>query len=98
MDVDGQIGQTLRSRKAPRRIEVRLPSNLAAFILPEPPSGGELVEAIRASLRILELPTRLISYPLYAFTWVGPLGIGDFTVHLDGGTGKMKTVRAALIQ
>jgi len=94
----GPIGPENVHDETPKNIEVRLPSALSGYRLPEPPAGKDLIEAIQASLRILELPDELVSFPLYALTWVGPLGIGNFTVHMDGGTGKNKSVRAGLIQ
>lgn len=97
LEPSGPTGPAAGPPQAPKNIEVRLPSNLSGYKLPEPPAGQDLIHAIEASLQLLELPDELVSFPLYALIWVGPLGIGNFTVHMDGGTGKNKSVRAGLI-
>jgi len=73
-----------------------LPSALAAFRLPAPPTGERLHEAVRASLRILDLTDSSRIVPVYAAIYRAVLGESDFSVHLAGQTGTFKTSIAAL--
>ena len=52
---------------------VDLPNNLAHYKLPVPPSGEGLVEAIKASLRFLEIAPLGITVPLWAAMYAAPL-------------------------
>ncbi|MDP6526626.1 MAG: DUF927 domain-containing protein, partial [Kiritimatiellia bacterium] len=78
--------------------EVHLPGDLRNYMLPEPPEGAELVQAIRASLRVLELADDAITVPINAGTYRAPLGGIDAAIHLSGATGEGKTALAALAQ
>ena len=79
-------------------IEVRLPEQLRAFALPPPPSEDDLVRAVRASLRLLDVASHAITVPVYAAIWRAPLGPASFSVHVAGETGTGKSVTAALAQ
>lgn len=79
-------------------VEVALPDALAGFELPDPPAGKELVRAVRASLRILELAPDQVSVPLLAAVYRATLGQADFSVHLAGGSGAGKSELASLAQ
>ena len=79
-------------------VAVELPAPLAHFELPAPPTGTALIDAVHASLRVLELGPPEIVYPLYAAIWRAPLGPADFTLWLTGATGVGKTELAALVQ
>jgi hypothetical protein len=79
-------------------IEVALPEALRGVQLAPPPSGAELVEAVRASLRILDLAPDRITVPLLAAVYRAPLGAADFGLHLAGSTGTGKSELAALAQ
>jgi hypothetical protein len=79
-------------------IEVRLPSALSRFVLPTPPQGAELINAVRASLRILALGPARIVFPLLAADYRAVLAECDFGLHLVGRTGAFKTEIAALDQ
>ena len=87
-------------------IAVRLPDALTRFQLPVPPTGLTLVQAIRASLRMLpvessgsqDLAPDRISYPLYAAIWSAVLGGSDKSLALNGFTGTFKSELAALAQ
>jgi len=79
-------------------VEIRLPEALTRFALPAPPVGGELRDAIRASLRILDAAPDRITAPLLAAAYRAPLGAADFALHITGETGAMKTTLAALAQ
>jgi hypothetical protein len=77
-------------------IEVRLSDVLVAFTLPD--ATTDVVAAIRAELRFLELAPDHITIPLLAAAYRAVLGGVDFGVHLTGHTGVFKTELAALVQ
>jgi hypothetical protein len=79
-------------------IETRLPDALALFLLPEPPTGDDLIAAVRASLALLDLLPPRVGYPLLSGVYRAPLGTTDFSEHLAGPTGSLKTAEAALMQ
>jgi hypothetical protein len=79
-------------------IEVHPPEALARFALPVPPRGAELVQAISASLRLVDLGPDRILIPLLAAMLRSVLGHADFSLHLTGPTGAGKTELAALVQ
>jgi hypothetical protein len=81
-----------------RGIEVHPPEALARFVLPVPPRGAELVQAISASLRLVDLGPDRIMIPLVAAMLRSVLGHADFSLHLTGPTGAGKTELAALLQ
>src|SRR5207245_7731288 len=66
--------------------------------LPVPPQGQALIEAVRASLRILPLMPKRIAYSAYSGLWRAPLGEVDCSLFLYGKTGKGKSEWAALHQ
>lgn len=77
---------------------VRLPEALSSYLLPEPPQGDELTDAITASLRLLELAPDHVSVPLLAATYRAALDTADFSVFLAGPSGVFKSEGAALMQ
>jgi hypothetical protein len=79
-------------------VEVRLCEELSGFLLPEPPKSEELVAAVRASLRLLEVAPDAISVPLYSAIWRAALGSADLSLHECGPTGEGKTELLALVQ
>ena len=79
-------------------VEVALPSDLQNFALPEPPTGSDLVEAVRASLLLLEVAGDLLTFPTYCRVWRASLGGSDSGQHLFGPTGSGKSELAALAQ
>ena len=79
-------------------IETYLNDNLNRYILPAPPEGKTLQEAIRASLRILGLAPDTVVIPLCCAMWRAVLGPCSFSIHLVGHTGTGKTELEALIQ
>jgi uncharacterized protein DUF3854 len=79
-------------------VTMRLPDALTGFRLPAPPTGGELVTAIRASLAILDLATDQVTVPNWAAIWRAVLGEVDLSEHTSGPTGAGKTELIALIQ
>ncbi|MGI8913000.1 MAG: DUF927 domain-containing protein [Chloroflexota bacterium] len=82
----------------PPGIHVEPPGGLDAYTLPEPTTGGSLRGAIRASLRMLDVAPDSVTVPVYAAIWTAPIGGADFSVHLEGRSGKGKTVLATLAQ
>ena len=81
-----------------RDIEVRLDAPLDRFRLPDPPSGADLVAAVRASLKMLDVGPDLVTVPIYGSVWRAPLGAADYSHHFAGDTGAGKTEVAALGQ
>jgi hypothetical protein len=68
----------------------------ASFQLPAPPTDPR--EAIRASLRFLDLGPDHITIPLYAAIWRAIIGGPDFSEFVYGKTGGFKTEISTLIQ
>jgi hypothetical protein len=85
LDGDGAVGG----------VEVDLPPELAAFNLE---SRGDAVEAVRKSMRLLNLAPDPITVPLYGAIWRAILSGADFSVFLYGHTGVFKTALSALVQ
>jgi hypothetical protein len=79
-------------------VETAPPSGLDRYSLPEPPAGNELVAAIRASLKVLELGPPGIMFPLFCAAWRAVLAPAAFSIHLAGQTGTGKSELAALMQ
>jgi hypothetical protein len=71
---------------------------MANYLLPEPPTGDELIKAVRASLEVLTVAPPKITYPLLASPYRVVLGSVDFADNLCGTTGGGKSELAALIQ
>ena len=70
-------------------------------MLPEPPEGEALVEAVRASLRFLDLAPPGVAYPLLAAVYRAALDEAapvDLSLHLVGPTGAHKTELTAIVQ
>ena len=79
-------------------VEVVLPDALSPLQLPAPGSGEEQVQAIRASLRLLDLAPDRITVPLLGGVYRAGLTECDFSHHLTGPTGAGKSELAALAQ
>jgi hypothetical protein len=79
--------------------DVSLPRTLERYLLPDPPTGGRLAEAVRASLGLLGgLAPDHVTFPLLAAAYRAVLGEADFAVHLAGQSGVFKSELAALAQ
>ena len=87
----GQVGQV-------ENIRTELSGALGERVLPDPPEGEELVRAIQASLRILDLAPEGLTFPMLASVYRALLGDTDFGLHLSGPTGEGKSEVAALCQ
>ena len=63
-------------------VEVEVSGTLADFVLPEPPAGAMLREAVEASLELVDLGAEQIVMPLLAAVFRAPLGGSDFSLFL----------------
>lgn len=79
-------------------VDVDLPPSLELFELPEPPTGDACVEAVLASLQLLEIGPDHLTVPLIGTAYRSVLGDTDFSVHLVGASGTFKSTTAALVQ
>jgi hypothetical protein len=79
-------------------IEVRPSSTLSRYSLPSPPAGDRLAAAVRASLRVLDAAPDRISLPLYAALFRSVVRPCDFSLHIAGETGCLKSALAAVYQ
>ncbi|MCO5166613.1 MAG: DUF927 domain-containing protein [Planctomycetes bacterium] len=79
-------------------VSVRLEEPLDRFVLPAPPDGEELADAVWGWMRVLEVAPKRITVPLFAMVCRAVLGDTDFSGHLYGGTGNFKSCLAALFQ
>ena len=77
---------------------VALSEGLLSFILPPPPSGNALKDAVHASLSILDIIADEISIPLLAATYRAMICPADFNMHMAGPSGVLKTELLALSQ
>ena len=93
-DALSQVSQVSQVKSG---VRVCLTGSLSNYAFPED-TAGSLREAIRASLRFLDLASDHITMPLYASLWRSPLGQVDYGVHVVGQTGYGKTELAALTQ
>ncbi|MFI5165003.1 MAG: hypothetical protein ACHQQS_00115 [Thermoanaerobaculales bacterium] len=94
-------GGSIGSDGAHDDLEVQLPAQLAGFALPDPPTGEQLVEAVRASLRLAEIGVDRVLLPLLAAVYRAVLVEAvpvDFSLFLVGVSGVFKSCLAALAQ
>jgi hypothetical protein len=90
-------GGALGATDPSNAIQVRLPSALESYRL-EFPHGSEQANAVRASLRFLDVAPDRISIPLLAAVYRASLGNTDFSVFVTGKSGVFKSSLAALCQ
>jgi hypothetical protein len=83
---------------AAQSVSVELPEELRLFSLPAPPDGDRLVQAVRASLRVLELAPDSVTVPIFCAIWRAGMMPSDFALHISGDSGEGKTELAALAQ
>jgi hypothetical protein len=86
------------SGKGAVKIETQVSHALERFDLPDPRKKPEIVRAIRASMKMLEVAPDRVSFALFAAVWRAVLGHASFSVHLTGRTGAGKSAIAALAQ
>jgi Domain of unknown function (DUF3854) len=77
-------------------VEVRLAPQLARLVLPVPPEGEELIEAVRTSVRLLELGPDQLMVPVLGAIYRSVLAPADFSVHCHGDSGRFKSEVMAL--
>jgi hypothetical protein len=83
----------------PQPVAVDLSDALQGFLLPDPPSGAALVDAVRAALQLLRgLAPDRVAMPLFCLAVRALLPECAFSGHLAGPTGVGKTELAALVQ
>ena len=76
---------------------VGLQGPLARFILPDPPTGAALVDAVRTALSLLDLLPNEVAYPVLGATWLAPLreilgaDAPDFVPWVHGRSGAYKS-------
>src|SRR5579871_5767608 len=87
----GQIGQILG-------VETALPDTLTRAVLPAPPTGEELINAVRVSLSMISLAAERITAPIMAAVYRAPLGDIDFSIYVVGASGRFKTELVTLGQ
>jgi hypothetical protein len=83
---------------APPTVQVEPPQGLEAFALPIPPTGDDLMRAVRSSLDTLNLAPDAITVPLLGMAYRAPFDEVDFGGHLAGQTGAGKSELAAVTQ
>jgi len=79
-------------------IRTRLDPGLDRYVLPDPPDGDDLREAVRASVSVLGVTAAPVGVALLAMVYRAPLGQIDFSGFLVGRTGVGKSELAALAQ
>ena len=80
-------------------VAVRLPAILSSYRLPTSVDKNSLPDAIRASLRFIDIGQAAVTVALYAAVYLSPLASvlpPAFTLWLFGTTGSMKSTAAAL--
>jgi hypothetical protein len=81
-----------------RSLRVELEGKLRHYLLPDPPRGEALTEAIRAELRLLDFARARLVYPLVGAVYRSVLGPVDSSLGLIGQSGLGKSELAALGQ
>jgi len=74
---------------------------LTDYLLPDPPEGEKLMEAVQASLAFLESAPDEITVPLFCGAYRAPLNevsLIDYSLFIVGPTGVFKTSLIAIIQ
>jgi hypothetical protein len=79
-------------------MEVTLSGSLRPMRLPEPPRGCALTEAVKASIRLIDVAPLSVTVPLWLATWRAPLGPVNFGLHIVGTSGVGKSELTALVQ
>jgi hypothetical protein len=80
-----------------REIRVQLSTTLARYRLPPPPSGPDLVRAIRADLSFLDVAPDRITFPLYSGIFRIAVDVVRYSLFLYGTTGLGKSELSALV-
>jgi hypothetical protein len=101
-DIDGQqvylhAGGGIGS-KGSVKVDTQLHSTLSRYHLPSPRRRPEIIKAVRASLRMLDIAPDRITVPIFSGIWRSILQNCMFSIHLAGPTGAGKSQIAALAQ
>jgi len=75
-----------------------LKENFQRYVLPDPPEGEKHIEAVRASLGLLEVGDLSVTIPIFGAVYRAPLGNVDFVGHSSGKTNSLKTAVAVVAQ
>jgi hypothetical protein len=82
-------------------LEVQLPKGLENYVLTvdgTDKADMQLMAAVKTTIRFLNVAPLCITVPLFAAVPRAIIGGSDFSIHLSGLTGVMKTELAALVQ
>lgn len=101
-DIDGKqvylhAGGGIDSKGAVK-VDTQLHSTLGRFHLPAPRRRPEIVKAVRASMRMLDIAPDRIMVPIFSGIWRAILQNCMFSIHVAGPTGAGKSQIAALAQ
>jgi hypothetical protein len=91
-------GGAIGEQGAVSGIETDLPGPLAKMTLPEPPKGADLIAAVLASLRMLEVGKDRVSVPAFCATYRAVLDRCNMSIFFNGTTGLFKSELASLMQ
>ncbi len=86
------------SGEATENLSAQLPDELARFCLPDPPAPDIAANRVDIALGFLRVAEDRISYPLLALVARAIIGPTNFSVHLVGHTGVLKTALATVVQ
>jgi hypothetical protein len=92
-------GGAIGSAGSVENVSVELDGELARYLLPEPPIGIELRDAVRASWGLWDVARSEVAATVLGATYGAPLAewlCPAFTIWLQGMTGRLKTTVAAL--
>lgn len=76
-------------------VSVQLPAELSKYSLPKPEKNKENAAA---SLRLVNLGPKGVTWPLLLATYRAAIGKADFAIHLAGRTGTFKSEISSLMQ
>jgi hypothetical protein len=79
-------------------VEVRLESLMRDYWVPDPPTGADLSDSVRAAVDLVDLGPDEITIPALASVYRAVLGPANFAMHSTGGSDRFKTELAALLQ
>jgi hypothetical protein len=91
-------GGAIGADGAVKGIATELPVELAPFTFPTIPTGPDLADAVRTSLKLFNLASAEIMAPVMGAVYRSVIGGSDFSVLLFGKTGQFKTALAILAQ
>jgi hypothetical protein len=80
------------------KVDTQLHSTLGRYHLPSPRRRPEIVKAVRASMRMLDIAPDRIMVPIFSGIWRAILQNCMFSIHIAGPTGAGKSQIAALAQ